>query len=110
MNPASVAVSLLLAVQDVPVRPVWCRLALIGPVRDVGPSDHLSEDAVLIAEPLVHQFDGERRQVDSGPLASERFRSNACRGATAERIEHMSPGLLLVLTIRSNSLTGFWVG
>ena len=51
-DPASVAVSFLLTVEHVPVRPIRRGLALIGPSRDVGACDDLAEKPMPAFDPM----------------------------------------------------------
>lgn len=60
VDPASAAVSFLLAIENVTMRSVRRWLALVGTAGNVGSSDDLAEDAVLILEPPINECHGQR--------------------------------------------------
>ena len=63
-----VIVAFLPSVERVTVGSVVRKPSHVRPLRGIRPSDNLAERAVLIPEPLVHQLDGQRREVDTRPF------------------------------------------
>lgn len=82
------AYAFLFAVQAVPVRPVvreFAKVRALGwAVRDRHPPPH----SALPGYPFVHQFDRQRRKVDSSPSALQSIRRDKRRGAAAERVQN----------------------
>ena len=66
--------------------------------------------AESVFEPAFDEIDGEVSDINANPLPAELLRRVNGGAATAKRIQHESPLLLLAAIMRSSKATGFCVG
>ena len=102
--------ALLTSIQRMLVRAVIGQAHNVRALGDVSTPHGLEQQRPFALHAAFYQIGGERRQVNACPLPAKPVRCHACRGATAEGVQHHVSLVAARLDDAASKAKGFWVG